>query len=240
MEITYKATSGSETRVSATPDAGGSFEAELTVPTGAAIPSTNTIQVEFEESDGEKVTTNIPHVVPEGVISLSTTRGPAGTQVTVSGQGFKAYVPVTRVTVGDLEVTPSPRPSTDGQGMVSFSIAIPGSDVGIQTVEVDVGATTASVGFTVTQSGISAGDVTAAAEAVANLGDKFVSSFHFNNDTKEWTFYHPAAGDASTQENFITGESYWIQVTETTEVILNNETRNLTCVGGDCWNLLVW
>ena len=240
VEITYKATSGSETRVSATPDAGGSFEAELTVPTGAAIPSTNTIQVEFEESDGEKVTTNIPHVVPEGIISLSTTRGPAGTQVTISGQGFKAFVPVTRVTVGDLEVTPSPRPSTDGQGMVTFSIAIPGSDVGIQTVEVDVGATTASIGFIVTPSGVSAGDITASAEAVVNLGDKFVRSFHFNNDTKDWTFYDPAAGDANTQENFITGESYWILVTETTEAILNGKTRNLTCVGGDCWNQLVW
>ena len=240
VEITYKTTSGSETRVSATPDASGNFETELIVPTGSAIPSTNTIQVEFEESDGEKVTFNTPHLVPEGIISLSTTRGPAGTRLTISGQGFKSFVPVTRVTVGDLEVTPSPRPSTDSQGMVSFSIAVPGSDVGIQTIEVDVGATTASVGFTVTPSGVSAGNIMEAALATVNLGDNFVRSFNFNNDTKSWTFYSPEAPDDSTQTNFITGESYWILIGESQEVILNGKTRNLTCASGSCWNQIVW
>ena len=38
-----------------------------------------------------------------------------------------------------MEVTPSPRPSTDSQGMMSFDITIPGLDNGIQTIEVKVG-----------------------------------------------------------------------------------------------------
>ena len=133
------------------------------------------------------------------------------------------------VMVGSLEVTPSPRPSTDSQGMMSFEVTIPGLDLGIQTIEVKVGGTTASVGFTVTPSGVSAGDITASAEAIVNLGDNFVRSFNFNNDTKSWTFYSPEAPDDSTQTNFITGESYWILIGESQEVILNGKTRNLTC-----------
>ena len=239
LEVAYKIGGTDATRVTATPDASGSFEVELRVPTSATIPSTNSVEVRFS-AGGTPVITTVTHEVPEGTISLSETSGPAGSTVTVTGGGFKNFVPVTLVRVGNLEVTPAPRPSTDAQGETSFEITVPGLDIGIQTVEVRIGDTTASIGFTVTPSGINAGDITPVAEAVANLGDAFVSSFHFNNDTKAWTFYSPAAGDASSQENFISGETYWIRVSSTTEAILNGETRNMTCVNGNCWNQIVW
>ena len=237
VELTYKATSGSETRVSATPDAGGSFEIQMTVPTGASIPSTNTIQVEFEESDGEKVTTNVPHSVPEGSISVSRDRGPSGSTITVTGEGFKNFVPVSRVTVGDLEVTPSPRPSTDAQGAVEFEITIPGLEVGIQTIEVDVGDTTASVGFHVALSS-EVGESKPVAEAVEPLAANLDVVWHFNNDTKEWTFYDGQEG--STLTYMTTGQTYLIQIKSDQEVILNTKTRSLTCVAGNCWNQIVW
>ena len=245
LEVAYKIGGSDATRVTATPDASGSFEVELRVPTSATIPSTNSVEVRFnagatQGNPGTPVITTVTHEVPEGTISLSETSGSAGSTVTVSGGGFKNFVPVTLVRVGNLEVTPAPRPSTDAQGETSFDITIPGLDVGIQTVEVRIGDTTASIGFTVTPSGISAGDITPSAEAVENLGEAFVRSFHFNNDNKEWTFYDPAAGAASSQENFISGETYWVLVSATTEAILNGETRNLTCVSGNCWNQIVW
>ena len=240
IQIVYDAVNG-KTTVSANPDASGRFETQLRIPTTADIPSTNTVKVSFQESgNGPTVVTTVTHDVPEGGIELSTPTGPPGISVTVNGEGFKSFVPVKSVMVGSLEVTPSPRPSTDSQGMMSFDITIPGLDLGIQTIEVKVGGTTASVGFTVTPSGVSAGDIKASADAVENIGENFVRAFNFNNDTKTWTFYDPAAGDASTLENFITGESYWILIGETQEVILNNKTRNLTCVAGNCWNLIVW
>ena len=239
LEVAYKIGGSDATRVTATPDASGSFEVEIRVPTSATIPSTNSVEVRFTAGTTPVITT-VTHEVPEGTISLSADSGPAGSTVTVTGGGFKNFVPVTLVRVGNLEVTPAPRPSTDAQGETSFDITVPGLDVGIQTVEVRIGDTTASIGFTVTPSGINAGDITPSAEAVANLGDAFVRSFHFNNDTKAWTFYDPAAGDASTQENFISGETYWVLVSATTEAILNGETRNMTCVSGNCWNQIVW
>ena len=245
LEVAYKIGGEDATRVTATPDASGTFEVELRVPTSATIPSTNSVEVRFnagasQGNPGTPVITTVTHEVPEGTVSLSESSGSAGSTVTVTGGGFKNFVPVTLVRVGNLEVTPSPRPSTDAQGETSFDITIPGLDVGIQTVEVRIGDTTASIGFTVTPSGIAAGDITPSAEAVANLGDAFVRSFHFNNDTKAWTFYDPAAGDASSQENFISGETYWVLVSATTEAILNGKTRNMTCVSGNCWNQIVW
>ena len=91
-----------------------------------------------------------------------------------------------------------------------------------------------------TPSGVSAGDITESSLAIVNLGENFVRSFNFNNDTKSWTFYSPEAPDDSTQTSFITGESYWILIGESQEVILNGKTRNLTCASGSCWNQIVW
>ena len=240
IQIVYDASGGRETTVSASADAGGTFEVQLRVPTSASIPSTNTVKVLFSDDNDINVVTTVTHAVPEGTISLDTTSGPRGTTVAVTGEGFKTFVPVSSVKVGAIEVTPSPRPSTDDQGMMTFEITIPGLDNGIQTIEVKVGNTTASKGFTVTPSGVSDGDITEASLAIVNLGDNFVRSFNFNNDTKSWTFYSPEAPDDSTQTNFITGESYWILIGESQEVILNGKTRNLTCAAGSCWNQIVW
>ena len=250
VEIIYDAGNDRQTTVSAVPDASGNFEVSLRIPSTASIPSTNTVKVQFEDDKDITVVTTVAHDVPEGSVTLSQTSGSPGSTVTVSGFGFKNFVPIRNVKVGSIEVTPLPvdgatgtgqERATDSQGMLEFNILIPGLDVGIQTVEVNVGQTTASTGFTVTASGVSAGDITASAKAVENMGTNFVRAFNFNNDTKTWTFYDPAAGDASTLENFITGESYWILImTSDASVILNNKTRNLTCVDGNCWNLIVW
>ena len=241
VALVYDAGNDKQTTVSAVPDASGRFEVQLRIPTTASIPSTNTVKVQFDDDDDVTVVTTVTHEVPEGAINLSQTSGSPGSTVSISGVGFKSFVPVKSVMVGALEVTPAPRPSTDSQGMMTFNITIPGLDVGIQTIEVQVGGTTASVGFTVTTSGVAAGNITESSLAVVNLGDNFVRSFNFNNDTKTWTFYSPEAPDDSTQTSFITGESYWILIGESQEVILNGKTRNLTCsAAGNCWNLIVW
>ena len=239
IEIVYETASG-QTTVSATPDASGRFEVQLRIPTTAAIPSSNTVKVSFEDADGVTVPMTIPHEVPEGVISLSVTSGGPGSTVGVMGEGFKSFVPISSVKIGNIEITPSPKPSTDVNGMMEFDVLIPGLDVGIQTIEVQVGQTTSSVGFTVTESGINPGDIKMVAAAVEPLGDNVVSVWHFNNDTKVWSFYDPTLAEGNTLTHMITGETYLIRIKSTVEVILNRDTRNLTCVGGNCWNQIVW
>ena len=237
--ITYDA-GGREAVFNAATNTGGEFATEIRIPTSAAIPSINTVRVEFVDDDGVKVVTPATHHVPGAAIVLSRTAGPPGTPVTLAGQGFRQYVPVTSVMVGVIEVTPSPRPYTDQDGDVTLEVIIPGVDTGVQTVTLMAGGVTASAGFTITRSGVAEGESIPTADGVANLGDRFVRSFHFDNDTKTWEFYDPVAGDANTQDSLISGESYWLLVTETTETILNGKTRQLTCVRGNCWNLLVW
>ena len=231
---------GRETLATAETDAGGRFETEIVIPNSASGPSTNRVRVEFLDDDGIRVVTLTSHDVPGAAIVLSPTGGSPGTGVTLSGNGFKRFVPITSVMVGDIEVTPSPLPKTNEEGRVELKFLIPGSGTGLQTVEVRAGGITATAGLTIAPSGVAAGNAVAAADAVRNLGSNFVRSFSFNNDTKTWTFFAPDAGDASTQKAFITGEPYWILVREGAEVILNGHTRNLTCSGGNCWNRIVW
>ena len=238
ISIEYDA-SGRTSTVSTVSDASGRFEAVIRVPTSATIPSTNTVRVTFMDEENVPVTTTVTHEVPEGVITLSQSSGAPGSTITLRGEGFDTFVSVKAVSIGGLDVLPSPAPHTDAQGMVEFTILVPGLDSGIQTIEVEVSDTTASIGFTVTTAA-ELGAETPVAEGIANLGDNFVRAFHFNNDTKSWTFYDPEAGDASTMNFFIAGSSYWILVGQSQEVILNRETRNLTCVNGNCWNSLVW
>ena len=238
IEVVYDAGNDKTTTVSSVPDASGRFEVQLRVPTTASIPSTNTVKVTFEDEDGIAVVTTVAHEVPEGLITLSETSGGPGSAVNISGEGFKAFVPVKEVNIGTIEITPAPRPTTDGNGMVSFDVIIPGLDVGIQTIEVEVGQTTASTGFTVTESGLHPGNITNVAPALEDLGDNFVNIWHFNNDTKSWSFYDGEEGSDLT--HLITGETYLLQIKADIEVILNRDTRNLTCLGSNCWNQIVW
>ena len=239
IQIVYDPGGDRETQVTTVSDAGGRFETKIRIPSGATIPSTNPVRVIFEDEQGTEVTSTVSHEVPEGTIVLSANSGLPGTTITLRGEGFKAFVPVRSVKVGSIEVTPSPAPSTDALGQMEFEILIPGLDTGIQTIEVQVSDTTASIGFTV-QSGNIPGAVTPVAEGVADMGDNFVRAFNFDNDTKTWTFYDPEVADDSTMENFIAGNSYWILVGATADAILNRETRTLTCVNDNCWNLVVW
>ena len=163
ITVVYDARNRNTTTVSASPDASGRFEVQLRIPTTASIPSSNTVKVSFPDQDGIEVPITIPHEVPEGIVDLSETSGGPGSVITVTGEGFKSFVPISLVKIGTLDVTPAPKPSTDGNGMMSFDITIPGLDVGIQTIEVHVGRTTASVGFTVTESGVNPGNIKAIA-----------------------------------------------------------------------------
>jgi hypothetical protein len=240
VDVVYKVQEGTSTRVSVVPDASGRFEVQIRIPTTASIPSTNQVEVKFRLADGTEVLENKQHIVPEGVISLSETSGGPGSTITVSGEGYKAFVNVDSVSIGNFDMTPAPKPHTNGNGMMSFDILIPGLDVGIQTIEVKVGGTTSSTGFTVTESGINPGEVRPVAEAIEDLGDNLVSVWHFNNDTKAWAFYSPDLAEGNTLTHMITGETYLIRIKSTVEVILNRDTRNLTCVADNCWNQVVW
>jgi hypothetical protein len=248
VTVTY--TSGSSTNTaSVTPDASGNFTTTVQVPSGAAIPSTNTVQAAYNiyatngtDSGSDNLSTQ-SHAVPSASITLSSTSGGAGSSVSVTGTGFKRYTTVTSLEVGDIDVTPSPKPTSDTNGELTFDFVIPGTDTGVQTVELNVGGTTASMGYTVTSEVVS-DVVTPTATALEPLltAGTLASAFYFNNATKEFDFH--IVDDAFTDANNLTdiqgGEPLWIEVTTDTTAELGGSSFDLTCVNGDCFNLIVF
>ena len=67
-----------------------------------------------------------------------------------------------------------------------------------------------------------------------------VRAFGFDNATKQWDFFDPAAADVSTLTRFMPGNIYWLLVSRTTSLALNGMERDLFCVEEDCWNLIAW
>ena len=67
-----------------------------------------------------------------------------------------------------------------------------------------------------------------------------VRAFTFDNATKGWNFFDPLAADVSTLTRFMPHHSYWLLVSRSTWLMLNGVERQLTCVEGNCWNLIVW
>ena len=121
-----------------------------------------------------------------------------------------------------------------------MAFMVPGLEVGQHTLRVTVAGVTASSVFDITVPGVTPGAPTPVAEALEDLGDRLVRVFQFNNDTKRWTFYDPELGELNTLSFMVVGETYLVLVGETTEVVLNGKMRNLTCLGGNCWNQIVW
>jgi len=258
ITVSYDAgTAGGTNTATATPNSNGDWAVTVQVPSDAPIPSTNTVKAAYgyytantaSTSAGSDAITTVTHKVPRAAISADILSGAPGTTVTVNGTGFKRFTPVTTLKVGTIEVTPSPKPSTGVDGGVSFSFIIPGSDTGVQTIELDVGGTTASVGFTVTDASGVTGVVTAIETALAPLFDNGTldRAFFFNNVTKDWNFYinDAAFSDANDLDEVSSGQPIWIKVTGDTNVELNGTSTDLTCVNPgtseeDCWNLIVF
>jgi hypothetical protein len=250
VTVTY--TSGaSENSSTVTPDASGNFTVTVQVPSGSAIPSTNIVKATYDlytanTASTKANTSNITtgnHNVPSASVTTNITTGGAGTSVTATGTGFKRYTTVTTMEVGDIDVTPSPKPTTDTNGGVEFDFIIPGTDTGVQTVELTIGGTTASIGFTVTDATVS-DVVTATADALEPLltAGTLASAFYYDNATKEFQFHivDDAFADANSLVEVQGGEPLWIEVTADTTAELAGTSFDLTCVNGDCFNLIVF
>ena len=239
IRITYESSNGS-TAISAETDVKGNFSQDIRIPLKTASPSSNVVRVEFDDDTGVTVATTVTHEVPAPVVQLSAEAGPPGSLVTLTGTGFRSYVPVQSAMLGDMDVFPGRGERTGAMGGFSFDFLVPKLAVGQHTLRVTVaGVTTISI-FEITESGVTPGSAIPVTLALESLGYRLLAVFHFNNDSKEWTFYDPELGDWNTLSLMISGETYLIQVGETTEAVLNGKALNLTCVEGNCWNQIVW
>ena len=221
-------------------DGTGRFTVEHRVSRDVAIPSTIQVTGRYDDTDVVKVGS---FAVPAATITVDPAEAQPGDLITLSATDMKPYTSADEVKIGGSEVNFDPA-NTDIDGNITLSgLLVPGLDPGVYSVVLKVDETVAIGEINVLAEDSAAGAGAELPDALMDLGDSLVRVFHFNGVDKSWDFYDPRAdfADLNTLTTMVNGEPYWILVSEGQEnVVLNNRARTLTCVGGDCWNQLVW
>ena len=220
------------------PDNVGRFTVEHRVSKDVAIPSTN--QVKGSHSDVVKVGS---FAVPAATVTVTPNQAQPGDTISLSATDMKPYAEADYVKVGGTAYN-DPGANTDIDGNITIDdVLVPGLDPGTYSVIINVDGTVAIGELEVLAEDSAAGAGAELPGALEELGDSLVRVFHFNGVDKSWDFYDPRPdfADLNTLTNMVNGEPYWVLVSEgQADIVLNNKARTLTCVGGDCWNQLVW
>ena len=214
VALTYLSGNTSTSLGSATADAYGEFTKVVTIPNTPAIPSTNTITGAIS-GGGSKTTT---HKIPESSITTDVSEAETGHSMTITGAGFPAYATVGTMTIGGLDVRPTPAPSTDVDGGFTATVMVPGLTAGNHTVKVTASSVTGSVSLKVvatTAEVVAASTSTEDVFADSIAADNLVRVWKFSNADQSWSFYDPreAFADANTLANTVSGDIVWVNVT---------------------------
>ena len=229
IEITY----ADDLVGTAIPDGDGNITLSFRVPLDASIPSTNRVEANYRipgaASGSAPVEAFVNHEVPGARVSLSMDEGKPGDNVTITGDGFKAFASVEYVRIGGIEVTPAPRPATDRNGEFSATILVPDLAVGTNSVEVKVGVTahanfkvleaTASTTMMMPEAEEAAPDV---AFAAVIAEDNLIAVYHFDPATQNeapnygYTVYdaRPLFMSGNNLDSIEPGQFYTVQVSE--------------------------
>ena len=224
-------------------DGNGRFRYEYQLRSNIGIGDEHEVVVVFE-GDGGKIEEEATFEVHDAGIMLTPTEAAPGQTISVEIEGMPPYTLVNHVNIDGVNRLGGQNLNTDRHGNVMITgVLVPYLDPGFYPVEVMVGEETRVVQLEVLAEAVVAGVAAALPGAVEDLGENLVRIFHFNTSSKVWTFYDPRPEfeGLNTLTELAAGQPYWILVPETQEnVVLNGRPRNLTCVGGDCWNQLVW
>jgi len=236
VSIQYIVGSTTNTVATLTPDASGNISGTFTVPLSATIPSTNSVRSQFTiPGTSTTVTTATTHEIPKADMSMSATSGPSGTNITVTGSGFKAHSTVSTLELGGIDVRPAPVPATGDDGSFTATILVPQLNNGAHTVKATVSSTTASGTFTVTDEPAVSGDNDSATyfASIISNGDNLVRVFRFDNAGQSWSFFDPlpAFADVNELKTVAGGDIVWVRVNDA------QDFEGIALVAG--WNLIV-
>ena len=218
-------------------DAAGRITQEHRVHRNVAIPST--VQIKMTHAEVAEIGS---FSVPASTIEVTPGEGQPGDMISLTAGNMPVYSEVDYVEVGGTRSN-DPGVNTDRDGNVTVDdVLIPGLDPGLYSVVINVKGTIAIGEVNVLAEGVS-GAATALPDAVSELGDNLDAIFHFDNNSKEWSFYDPRPefAELNTLTELHGGQPYWVLVKDSQEnVNWNNRLVNFTCAGGDCWNLEIW
>ena len=239
--ITIEIAEGGRTRsYSVYADNTGRFSIEHRVSKDVGIPSTNQVKGNYDEGSIVEVGN---FAVPSATVTVTPGSAQPGDMVSLSATDMPVYASADYVKIGGT-VFNDPGANTDIDGNITIDgLLVPGLDPGTYSVVLNVDGTVAIGEVEVLAEDSAAGAGAELPGALEGLSDNLVRVFHFNGVDKSWDFYDPRPdfADLNTLTTLINSEPYWILVSEGQEdVLLNGKARNLTCVGGDCWNQIVW
>ena len=219
-------------------DNSGRFTVEHRVHRNVAIPSTNQVTATYES-----VVKVGSYAVPAATVTVTPSSAQPGDLISISATDMPVYTAADQVKIGGTEFN-DPGVNTDRDGNITIDgLLVPGLDPGTYSVLLNVRGTIAIGEIEVQAEDSAAGPGAMLPDALSELGDSLVRVFHFNGVDKSWDFYDPRSdfADLNTLTTMVNGEPYWILVSEGQDgVLLNNKSKDLTCVGGDCWNQIVW
>ena len=225
----------------ADPDANGRWSVTYRVSSDVAIPSTQ--QVKATYGAGSEIVKIGTFSVPQADLTVTPELASPGDTITLSATGFSLFESKISVKIGSVTVNVPDGTVTDRDGAIGgLEVIVPSLDAALYTVQLTVGETVTIGELTVAEES-AAGVPLPLPGATEELGDDLVRVFYFNGVDKTWSFFDPRDEftDLNTLTDMVEGQAYWILVSEGAEdVVLNNKSRTLTCVGGDCWNQLVW
>ena len=234
---------------SASIDSTGRFNYEYQLSGGIDIGAQHDIVVSFTtRPDIGDIEETIIFSVPSSNVVIIPPAAAPGQTIQLELSGMPIYERVNEVVIDGGNRLGGTAINTDSEGNVTITgIVIPFADPGFYPVKIVVGtggsAETAIVQLEILAEDTVRGTASPLPEAVMDLGDSVVRIFHFNTRSKVWTFYDPREEfeGLNSLTELAAGQPYSILVSENVEnVVLNGRTRDLTCVGDDCWNQLVW
>jgi len=231
VALTYLSGTTTTSLGSATADSYGDFTKVVTIPNTPSIPSTNTLTGAIS-GGGSKTAT---HKIGASSITLDVDEQSTGENITITGAGFPAYATVGTMTIGGLDIKPTPAPSTDVDGGFTATVMVPGLVEGSHNVSVTASSVTGSVSLKVVATTAAVVAVSTAtedvfADSIAN--GTLVRVWKFNNAEQAWSFYDPREefADANTLTDTASDDIVWVNVSA------DESFQSTTLVAG--WNLI--
>ena len=224
-------------------DSSGRFTHEVRLSSDISLGEEHEVTVRFDFG-GENIEEDTTFRTPDSGITVNPDQARPGDTISLELLGMPVYTLVNQVRIAGANRLGNVVVNTDRDGNATVpGILVPAVDAGFYSVQVTVGSETAVAQLEILSDAAAVGTATQLPDAVSELGDNLEAIFHFNNTTKEWTFFDPRPefADLNTISEMVAGQTYWVLVKEDQSgVRWNTQTVNFTCAGGDCWNLIGW
>ncbi len=186
--ISYPEGSSDRTVGTGQTDTTGNFTATFNVPSFATIGGSAKVKATSSVNDVDR-SASADHSLPDSVLSVEPAEVASGSRVSIKGENMAVFASISDLTIGGVEVTTVPAPSTDANGSFETSVLVPQLELGNQQVSVMVGTRTSTTFVEIVVQ--TAAAVTDPADVFEPLADRLVRVWYLDRATQTWSFYDP-------------------------------------------------